>query len=74
MEALRARLSSLSYSDHVDPSSAPLVQKLLDDLVRTRADLVQSRHQAGRQAQELTGVDDKVILAHISPSMSAMVN
>ena len=60
MEGLRGRLASLSYPDHVDPSSAPLVQKLLDDLIRTRQDFVQLKQQAGQHAQELFGVDDKV--------------
>ena len=59
MESLRGRLESLSYSDHVDPSSASLVQKLLDDLVRSRQEFVQLKQQAGRHTQELIGVDDK---------------
>ena len=59
MESLRSRLSALSYSEPVDHSSAPLVQKLVDDLVRTRADMVQLKQQAGRQAHDLMGVDDK---------------
>ena len=67
MEALRARLASLSFTDNFDTSSAPLVQKLVEDLVRTRADLVQSRQQAGRQAHELINVDDKVRFTHASP-------
>ncbi len=59
IEALRNRLGALSYVDHVDPKSAPLVQKLLDDLVRTRQDFVQLKQQAGRQAYDLVGADEK---------------
>ena len=59
IEALGSRLGALSYVDHVDPKSAPLVQKLLDDLVRTRQDFVQLKQQAGRQAHDLVGADEK---------------
>lgn len=60
LRALRARLDGLNYREHVDPSSASLVQQLLHDLLQAREECERTRHQSGRHATDLAGAEDKV--------------
>ena len=66
LTSLKQRLKSLSYEDECDSTSATLVSKLLQDLLRTRQELVQLKQYAGRHASDMVGADDTVSLASLS--------
>ncbi|KAG1668637.1 hypothetical protein FOA52_002490 [Chlamydomonas sp. UWO 241] len=57
--ALRAKLEALSYRDSLDYSSAPLVQKLVDDLLHSRQEYVALKQQAGKLAGGQARVADE---------------
>ena len=50
---LRRKLEALNYIDHLDPSSAPLVQKVVDDLLNTTESYRGLKLQLSRKNQEL---------------------
>ncbi len=60
LQALRRKLEALGYTDAVDPSSGPLVQKLTDDLVHTTDSYRTLKLQCARQAQEVNALNEKV--------------
>lgn len=57
---LRRKLDALSYSEDLDSSSAPLVQKLVDDLVHTTDSYRVLKQQCSKQAQEIAAFDSRV--------------
>ncbi|GAX72996.1 hypothetical protein CEUSTIGMA_g448.t1 [Chlamydomonas eustigma] len=59
-KTLQNRLHSLGYKESLDVRSAPLVQKLVDDLQRTKQDFLQLKQQAGTQSNEILDANDKI--------------
>jgi hypothetical protein len=57
---LRRKLEALNYHDALDASSAPLVARLVDDLVRTTDSYRSVKAQCARHAQEVAALNTKV--------------
>jgi centrosomal protein CEP135 len=57
---LRRRLEALSYTEHLDAASAPLVARLVDDLIRTTDSYRSVKSQASKYAQEVASFNTKV--------------
>lgn len=57
---LSRKLEALSYTDPLDPVSAPLVQKLVDDLVHTTESYRGLKLRSAKQAQEAEQWQGKV--------------
>ncbi|GIL57051.1 hypothetical protein Vafri_12185 [Volvox africanus] len=57
---LRRKLDALSYSEPLDPSSAPLVQKLIEDLVHTTDSYRVTKQQCLKQSQEMAAFDSRL--------------
>lgn len=57
---LRKKLEALSYLEPFDASSAPLVQRLVDDVVRTTESYRGLKLQCAKQAQEISTFNSKV--------------
>lgn len=57
---LRSKLEALNYRGHVDASSAPLVSKLVDDLIYSRQEYVASKQTGGRHDASARNDDDRV--------------
>jgi hypothetical protein len=64
-QTLKIRLKSLSYHESLDICSAPLVQKLFDDLLRTKQDFFQLRQQAGAQSKDILDANDQVWIMNL---------
>jgi hypothetical protein len=59
---LRKRLDALSFVEPFDAPSAPLVQRLCDELVRTTDSYRGLKLQCAKQAQEISTFNTKVRL------------
>lgn len=59
---LRRKLEALGYTDPVDQLSAPLIQHLVDDLVRTTDSYRSVKLQCAKHAQEISTFHTKVML------------
>ena len=57
---LQRKLTALGYGESFDSSSAPLIQRLLDDMVHTTESYRDLRQQAGLRHRETTNLTDKV--------------
>ena len=57
---LRRKLEALSYTEGLEPASAPLVARLLDDLVRTTDSYRAVKLQSAKYAQEVSTFNTKV--------------
>ncbi|EFJ50664.1 basal body protein [Volvox carteri f. nagariensis] len=60
LAVLRRKLDALGYSELLDPSSAPLVQKLVEDLVHTTDSYRLIKQQCSKQAQEMAAFDTRL--------------
>ncbi|GFR41794.1 hypothetical protein Agub_g2559, partial [Astrephomene gubernaculifera] len=60
LAVLRRKLEALSYSDPLDATSAPLVQKLVEDLVHTTDSYRVIKQQCAKQAQEIAAFDTRL--------------
>lgn len=57
---LKRKLEALSYVEPLDTASAPLVQKLVDDLVHATESYRDLKLQNATQSQEIVAFDTKV--------------
>ncbi len=57
---LRRKLESLNYTDRLDAASAPLVSRLVEDLVKTTDSYRGIKLQASKYAQEISTFNTKV--------------
>lgn len=57
---LRRKLETLSYTERLDAASAPLVARLVEDLVRATDSYRTVKLQAGQYAQEISNFNAKV--------------
>mmetsp|Transcript_29155 Transcript_29155/g.93114 ORF Transcript_29155/g.93114 Transcript_29155/m.93114 type:complete len:105 (-) Transcript_29155:99-413(-) len=57
---LRRKLEALNYSESLDPSSAPLAEKLVDDLVHTTESYRALKIRCSKQTHELEAWNSKV--------------
>jgi hypothetical protein len=57
---LRRKLEALNYTQPLHPASAPLVDSLVSDLVRTTDSYRQLKLQSAQQAQEIAGFNTKL--------------
>lgn len=57
---LRKKLEALSYIEPFEATSAPLVQRLVDDVVRTTESYRGLKLQCAKQAQEISTYNTKV--------------
>ena len=73
---LRRKLSLLSYPEHLDDSSAPLVQRLVDDLIHTTESYRHLKTQLDARGQDLSEYHAKVclFLVYTLMSMSATLS
>jgi hypothetical protein len=62
MALLKRKLEALRYTEPVDNVSAPLVQKLLDDLVHTTETYRGLKHHCSSLSQHISGLNDKARL------------
>ena len=73
---LRRKLSLLSYPEHLDDSSAPLVQRLVDDLIHTTESYSNLKTQLDARGQDLSEYHAKVwlLLVYTLGRMSAALS
>lgn len=67
---LRRKLEALGYTDPLDIVSVPLVQKLVEDLVRTTDSCRSLKLQCAKQAEEVSTFNTKVRLCTKAPGSS----
>ena len=60
IRALRDRLNSLSYTQHLEPASAPLVSALLEDLIQVTEGHRVCKLESDRYMHERSRSDDQV--------------
>lgn len=59
IDLLKRKLSALNYTETVDNVSAPLVQRLVDDLVHTTESYRGLKHHCTSLSQHISGLNDK---------------
>lgn len=68
---LRRKLEALNYTERLDAASAPLVSRLVDDLVRTTDSYRSAKLQSGKFAQEISTFNTKVRVARCTAACCA---